>query len=198
MIQTLNKAYYTVTQYKGSDIVLPSTHETMYNLRDIMTSNSHSISEWIKVCKENCKRFTKAATTEKVNKQIVSEIVFKKKRRTNYIANDKIAYLNKINHPNYNPFSPLFEEQVKGKRKSAIMDDETARQRFFKAMNGDYNDTTISTTTTTNKDIPIEQTEPPLPMDTKDPITQETTTVTPATMHTISDTTLTTKHVQLT
>jgi hypothetical protein len=196
-IQTITKPYYTVTQYKGTNIVLPSTHETMYNLSDIFISNYQSLSEWVKVCKENCKRFTKTQSTKKVNKQIHSEIIAKKERRANYIANDKLAYMNKISHPNYNPFSPLFEGKLKRKTSTATMDDETARQRFFKAMNGDYNETAILTPTHTNKETQINHTEQTLTMDTTDPIVLEANTVAPAITDATSGTTTITKHDEL-
>jgi hypothetical protein len=197
MIQTLNKAYYTVTQYKGSNIVLPSTHEKMYNLSDIFSSNSHSLNEWIKVCKVNCKRFTKIQLTKKVNKQIVSEIEIKKERRANYMAKDKQTYLDKINHPNYNPFSPLFEKEIKGKTRSATMADDIARQRFLKAMNGDYNDHTIPTNTMSNKEEQLHHTDIPKTTDTRDPPIQEASNVTPAITETTHGTTVTTANKAL-
>jgi hypothetical protein len=63
-----------------------------------------------------------------------------------------IAYQNKINHPNYNPFIPLFEEEIKGKGRSVTMDDQIARQRFLKATNDDYHEDNTKTTTPINLD----------------------------------------------
>jgi hypothetical protein len=146
MIQTLHTTYYTVTKYKNSEIILPSTNGTMYNLGDIIQSKYDSISDWIDVSKENCKRFTKVYSTKKVRSERVSQTLIKKPeteikkaRRKTYLANDKLAYHNKINHPNYNYFSPLTDAETKAKPRSATMADEAARQRFMKAMNGDYN-----------------------------------------------------------
>jgi hypothetical protein len=140
MIQTLNHTYYTVTKYKGSDIILPSTNGTVYNLDEIIQSNYQSIRNWLNICTENCKRFTKVPLKKKVRQQTISKILIKKERRKTYLANDRIAYYNKINHPNYNPFSPLFEAEAKPR--STTMADETARTRFLKAMNGNYDEPT--------------------------------------------------------
>jgi hypothetical protein len=142
MIQTLNHTYYTVTKYKGSDIILPSTYCTAYSLGEIIQSNYQTINNWLEVCKENCKRFTKVPLQKKVKQQPTSEILIKKERRKTYLANDRIAYFNTINHPNYNPFSPLFEAETKPKPRSNTMADETERTRFLKAMNGNFDEPT--------------------------------------------------------
>jgi hypothetical protein len=132
MIQTLNTTYYTVTKYKGSDLVLTSTNYTTYTLEEIISSYYQSISDWIDVCKENCKRFTNIPSKENVNSKNVSKILIKKQRRQHYMGNDKLTYHNKIITQNYNPFSPLFEAEIKGKVRSSTMADDIARHRSTK------------------------------------------------------------------
>jgi hypothetical protein len=179
-IQTSIQTYYTVTKYKGSDIMLSSTTGTLYNLGEIMTSNYQSLSSWVRVCKENCKRFTKLPSKEKVSQQNISETLRKKQRRQTYMANDKLVYLNKINHPNYNPFSPLFEAEIKGKPRTATMDDAIAHQRFLKAMNGNYDADVNPPPQTVNNDIQANQSNIQTPMETMETTTQTLNQMAPA------------------
>jgi hypothetical protein len=154
MIQTLHTTYYTVTKYKGSYITLPSTYDRTYNLSETLHSNHRVLSDWIDVCKENCKRFTKVQQKKNVRTEIISKTLLKKERRKTYLANDKLAYFNKVNHPNYNPFSPLFDAEAKGSPRSVTMEDEIARARFLKVMNGEFDDDdddNINSTTPTTK-----------------------------------------------
>jgi hypothetical protein len=190
MIQTSNTTYYTVIKYKGfEDILLPSTHGKGYNLGEILHSNYRSINEWIDVCKENCKRFIKVQSKKKVISQPITEILIKKARRKSYKDNDKLLYQNKINHPNYNPFSPLFEDEIKGKPRSATMADEIARKRFLKAMNGNYADDPTEpspttndnpSSTATNNDNQANHSDASTTVDTTDPTSLETNQASPA------------------
>jgi hypothetical protein len=144
-----------------------------------------SFSRWIEVCKENCKRFIKVKSNKNVSSQLVSgklsEKTIKKERKQTYKANDKIAYLNKINHPNYNPFSPLFKADDKGKSRTATMADDLARKRFLAAMNGDYNDDIPQQTTTTINSNHVNELETRMVNDTTDEMIQEDIQVQPST-----------------
>jgi hypothetical protein len=146
MIQTFGTTYYNVVKYKDSYITIPCTNCTTYNANETSQYKKQLFSTWLKVFKENCKRFTKVNLRKKVKQQTIfeqepqtiSERELKKERRRTYLDNDRLAYFKKINNPNYNPFSPLNDAEDKAKPRSATMADDIARTRFLKAMNGDY------------------------------------------------------------
>jgi hypothetical protein len=128
MIQTLNMQYYNASKYARSHIAAFCTKGKQYNLLKRGKSNPDILNEWIDVCRENCRRFTKVASRNQPKKNVLSEKISeqtkKKERRQTYLANDKQALYDKVNHPNYNPFSPLLEAEEKGRVETVETMDE--------------------------------------------------------------------------
>jgi hypothetical protein len=118
------------------------------------------------------------ATGSKSAKQHANGLLKSHQRKTS--ANNLFPKFEKVNHPNYNPFYPLFEEELKGKPRAATMSDEIDRQRFLKAMNGDFDDDDDPSTLPLNNNTLTNQEHSTSPITTTDTTIRDTNQAEPA------------------
>jgi hypothetical protein len=180
-IQILNPKYYKASKYKCSSNSLPATMDNMYNFGHSVIRNYAILSDWMNVRRKKDKRSEGEILKETLIKENKTPKLSKRELKQQQIDNANEAYANKINHPNYNPFSPLSDEA--DKVDPASMTDIEMRNQLRKVLEDDDEPPTInSNNNDNNSTTPNTNHVPTNSMQVDDTLERPTPTVPPTTL----------------
>jgi hypothetical protein len=130
MIQNLNTMFYKASKYRCSSQALWQTPTKMYNQCIQVYSKIKTNSEHFILPKKYVKHSAKPQTTENLSSSNNSEKLSRFERSKLIKKQKQQAYYDRLNHPNYNHYSPLSEKFVINKKGNSNMVNTLARINF--------------------------------------------------------------------
>jgi hypothetical protein len=145
-IQNSNRKFYKATKFKCSTShlhILPiETYRKLYCKSNLNQLNS----EWTRPPRKKSKRISIKQQQENLKSSNKNEKLSKKELKQLYINEDKLkkqAAKDKLNNPHYNPYSPLYidelEEEIVITANQAEMSDETDLNNYISLLNRNKN-----------------------------------------------------------
>jgi hypothetical protein len=146
MIQNFTTTFYKASKYRCSSPAPWHTPMNLYNRCIQVYSKLKTNSDLFIIPKKYVKHKSKPQSTENLVSSNTSEKLSRSERSKLLKLKKRQAAYDRIHHPNYNPYSPLLEEDIINQKKKPTMANKIARLSFRMMLDNATNAVKATTT----------------------------------------------------